>query len=438
VNVKREQEGFMEEKKFKIIFKGEIVPNTDREKAKQNLASIYRVDVKQVESLFSGKTFVLKENIDLDAAQKFMFQFEEAGIVCEIEEMPLVLEAQVQQAEYEPEPVEQPEEPPAAVEPEPGPIPEAEAAPPPSPPPPESIPEAEIEELPPPPPPPPPSFSAPAAPTPPTAPTAAPIPSVPAASPTPTKPPAPTVPTVPTAPTPPTAPLKPPTQFVYRKAPKKPQALFVLLLIVLAVVIIIIVLKPSSEEETPLDTPARTASPAVSSPRTRETSPQPAAPTTPPRREVSLISTDSIESFNGPDGYYSISLPAGFKTSQKTSKEQGRSEVTFIYADRALVTISAGPRPKDWDSTHAMMQRVAAVQIGKEADLPNYHITSNQLVNFGGLSGYEILLEMGGRVAHVYEMVSTTEKILFIKIIAFGQENHDILDSAIRDNLVVY
>jgi hypothetical protein len=78
----------MNEQKFRIIFKGEILPNANLEEVKKKLAAFYKVDASQVESLFSGKRFVLKENISLDLARKYAAEFEKKiGARCTILQM---------------------------------------------------------------------------------------------------------------------------------------------------------------------------------------------------------------------------------------------------------------------------------------------------------------------------------------------------------------
>jgi hypothetical protein len=86
----RRQGYLMKEKKYRIIFKGEILPNANLEEVKQKLAVFYKVDIKEIESLFSGKNFVLKENATLDAAQDYMYQLEQAGALCQLVEMETV------------------------------------------------------------------------------------------------------------------------------------------------------------------------------------------------------------------------------------------------------------------------------------------------------------------------------------------------------------
>jgi len=78
----------MEDQKYRLLFKGDIVPGFELDRVKRNLANMYQVDLPKIETLFSGKVFVVQENVTLDNAQKFMFDLEYAGAVCEIEKMP--------------------------------------------------------------------------------------------------------------------------------------------------------------------------------------------------------------------------------------------------------------------------------------------------------------------------------------------------------------
>ncbi|UCH97444.1 MAG: hypothetical protein JSV88_11480 [Candidatus Aminicenantes bacterium] len=77
----------MKDQKYRVIFRGEIAPQANPEEVKQNLAALYKVDIKKIDQLFSGKKFVLKENIDWEAAQEFAGQVEKAGARCTIVKM---------------------------------------------------------------------------------------------------------------------------------------------------------------------------------------------------------------------------------------------------------------------------------------------------------------------------------------------------------------
>jgi hypothetical protein len=223
-------------------------------------------------------------------------------------------------------------------------------------------------------------------------------------------------------------------QFTFRKAPRKTSSsLLILFFIVVVVTAVIVIFKPFSTQE-------QITGPAVSSPepRARKSSPPPTTPERPAQRTFSSLSSDLTEPYNEPNGNYSISLPAGYKAIPKPPGNQGETEVSFMFADRAIVTISTIPRQAVWDPQQAMMQKVTAIQTGNDRYFSNYRINEYQLATISGLGGYEILLEMGDRVAHVYGLVSPTDIIFTIKIIAFGQDNHDILVSAVLENLVVY
>lgn len=232
----------------------------------------------------------------------------------------------------------------------------------------------------------------------------------------------------------PTPPPMPQQQFTFRKAPRKTSSsLLILFFIVVVVTAVIVIFNPFSTQK-------QITGPAVSpsEPQSREPSPSPTTPERPAQRTAPALSSDLTEPYNEPNGYYSISLPAGYKSIPKPLGDQGQTEVSFMYADRAIVTISTVPRQTEWDPQQAMMQKVTAIQTGNDRYFSNYRINEYQLVTISSLRGYEILLEMGDRVAHVYGLVSPTDIIFTIKIITFGQANHDILVSAVQENLVVY
>ncbi len=74
----------MGENLYTIVFNGEIIPGKSPETVKQNLSAFYKVDLNKIESLFSGKTFVLKKSVTLDFAQSYMLKFEEMGAICSL------------------------------------------------------------------------------------------------------------------------------------------------------------------------------------------------------------------------------------------------------------------------------------------------------------------------------------------------------------------
>jgi len=65
------------EEKYRVVFKGEIAPNADPSEVRRKLAALYKTDIKEAERFFSGKRFILKENIDLQTARQYSAQFDQ-------------------------------------------------------------------------------------------------------------------------------------------------------------------------------------------------------------------------------------------------------------------------------------------------------------------------------------------------------------------------
>lgn len=77
----------MDNQKYNVIFKGDIVEGSNVEEAKLAVASIFKANVnnKNIKALFSGERKVIKKNIDLEMAKKIKTQFYKAGAICFIE-----------------------------------------------------------------------------------------------------------------------------------------------------------------------------------------------------------------------------------------------------------------------------------------------------------------------------------------------------------------
>jgi len=79
----------MEDVKFKIVFKGEIGFDFDREEVMENLQKFCGFDRGTIERLFSGGTFVLKKDIDRTKADQLREAFQKLGAFVEVIQMPL-------------------------------------------------------------------------------------------------------------------------------------------------------------------------------------------------------------------------------------------------------------------------------------------------------------------------------------------------------------
>jgi ribosomal protein L7/L12 len=77
----------MPDKRYKVVFLGEIFADRDIDEVKRNLAALYKMDVSGIERLFSGRRVVVKQEVDHAAALKYVAAFEQAGALCRIEEI---------------------------------------------------------------------------------------------------------------------------------------------------------------------------------------------------------------------------------------------------------------------------------------------------------------------------------------------------------------
>jgi len=73
------------EKKYRLVFFGELNEGVDIETAKENLAALLRRDVASLERYFNGERLVLKNDLDYDKALKIKGILEQKGVVCHIE-----------------------------------------------------------------------------------------------------------------------------------------------------------------------------------------------------------------------------------------------------------------------------------------------------------------------------------------------------------------
>jgi len=545
----------MKEQKYRIIFKGEILPNANLEEVKQKLAAFYKVDIKEIDSLFSGKNFVLKENVDLDAAQNYMYQLEQAGALCQLVKMeteskkppvatgtpaktpettPAEKEIEIEkplpeQTQYElryqllfkgetihgkdinevktnlsmfykvkpdklaglftgkpitvtPEPtdfwtaatylnrfnecgavsyLELVESPETVKE-----IPDKykivfwgelqkgrdvltvktniasmfnvsgvvadklfqgkpvlvrtdlsrEAA--------QSFKRnfektgARCQVL-----------------------TVAETPQLSAPGVTDQETET-TVTQPPAQPSPPSAAPRPITVMQPRKPAqtgKKINVLNVLLIAVaiFAVFVIFKVISGTGSSEPEITPSGQTVNP----PRTSQRPPA-AKPSTPPSQPQpqtlsgSRLQAEPTRIFEDPKKYYSVSLPEGYTYINESKEKQ--SKFLFNYSDNITVTIIASPITEKRNHQDAMNDKVTKIENGDAGALSRLNISSYNLVTFSGLEGFEIILERGTQLVHMYEMVSPNDIAFSIIIVTIGDnnlENHDILDTAVRGTL---
>ncbi len=69
----------MDDERYDLVFKGELVPGAELAQVKQNLQQLFKIDEAQVEKLFAGTAIVLKKNLDVEAANKYRVALKRAG-----------------------------------------------------------------------------------------------------------------------------------------------------------------------------------------------------------------------------------------------------------------------------------------------------------------------------------------------------------------------
>lgn len=74
----------MDTKNYHVIFEGKITGEKDLAEVKRHLATMFKMNSTQVESLFSGKPVAIKRDVDTQTAQKYAAAFKKAGAVCRI------------------------------------------------------------------------------------------------------------------------------------------------------------------------------------------------------------------------------------------------------------------------------------------------------------------------------------------------------------------
>jgi TM2 domain-containing membrane protein YozV len=75
----------MGDKKYRVIFKGDVAAGVQIAEVKQKLAAGFKTDIAKIDKLFSGKRKVIKKDADLETCEKARKAFERAGAICFIE-----------------------------------------------------------------------------------------------------------------------------------------------------------------------------------------------------------------------------------------------------------------------------------------------------------------------------------------------------------------
>jgi hypothetical protein len=71
----------MEESNYNLIFDGRIAFDSDIDEVKRNLCALLKTDPAKVESMFDGRTIILKKNISRADAERYKGIFDGTGAI---------------------------------------------------------------------------------------------------------------------------------------------------------------------------------------------------------------------------------------------------------------------------------------------------------------------------------------------------------------------
>jgi len=101
---------FSEEQKYRVLFEGKIKEHVTLETAKQNVASLLKMDPQKMDPFFSGQTVTLKTDVSFEDAEKLKALFDRTGAVAIVRSMEAPQEhVYVPETPEEPEPETEPE-----------------------------------------------------------------------------------------------------------------------------------------------------------------------------------------------------------------------------------------------------------------------------------------------------------------------------------------
>ncbi len=77
----------MAEKKFRVVFSGKLAEGETLQKEKQQLAALFKIPEEKADALFKKNRSIIKQDLDLKTAQKYVQALASRGAVCMIEPM---------------------------------------------------------------------------------------------------------------------------------------------------------------------------------------------------------------------------------------------------------------------------------------------------------------------------------------------------------------
>ncbi|TYC55640.1 hypothetical protein FMN52_18430 [Marinobacter sp. BW6] len=72
---------------FQLVFKGECVPGTDTETARNNARTLFKASLEQVDRMFSGQPVVIRNKLEEVQAEKYRAVLKKHGMVAYVQSM---------------------------------------------------------------------------------------------------------------------------------------------------------------------------------------------------------------------------------------------------------------------------------------------------------------------------------------------------------------
>ncbi|MCC5888729.1 MAG: hypothetical protein JJT88_20010 [Gammaproteobacteria bacterium] len=71
---------------FEVLFHGEVYASVDPDQAQADMAKLFRQSPEAVKRLFSGKTWVLKDGLDRETAERYQVELAKIGLISELKD----------------------------------------------------------------------------------------------------------------------------------------------------------------------------------------------------------------------------------------------------------------------------------------------------------------------------------------------------------------
>lgn len=74
-------------KQYNLVFEGTVSEGRKVEEVKSNLATLFKLDEKKIDHLFTVPSAVIKKNVNYDLAMQYQHAMKKAGAICKATEI---------------------------------------------------------------------------------------------------------------------------------------------------------------------------------------------------------------------------------------------------------------------------------------------------------------------------------------------------------------